>query len=131
MRKVSLPLLLVAMLSCSGLQAEPADALATRNLQAEIDALQQRLAESEAARGELLGQLEAASDSGLQAQIQRLRQDNQRLKLQLKSAQADGPQPLLSEKQLWFIIGGGTALLGLLLGALLRGGRKTQRQWFN
>lgn len=129
MRKVSLSLLLVMTLICPGLQAEPDDA--TRNLQAEIDALQQRLAESEAARSELLETSQATVDNGLGAQVQRLRQENQRLKLQLKAAQADGPQPLLSEKQLWFAIGGATALLGMLFGALLRGGRKSQRQWFN
>ena len=129
MRKVSLSLLLVMTLICPGLQAEP-DA-ATRNLQAEIDALQQRLAESEAARSELLENSQATVDSGLGAQMQRLRQENLRLKLQLKAAQADGPQRLLSEKQLWFAIGGTTALLGMLFGALLRGGRKNQRQWFN
>lgn len=65
------------------------------------------------------------------AQVQRLRQENQRLKLQLKDAQANSPLPLISEGQTWFAIGAAAALLGVLAGALLRGGRGTRREWLN
>lgn len=131
MRPLSLSLFLLLLLCPALLRAEPTPAPTTRDLQAQIDALQQRLAESEAARSELLT-AEADETSGLNAQTQRLRQENQRLRLQLKTAQADGPPPLLSEKQLWYLIGAATSLLSLLIGALLRsGGRKAQRQWFN
>jgi len=129
MRQVSLALLLVTTLTCPGLHAQPETT--TRDLQAEVDALQQRLAESEAAYGALLSQTQSAADNGLGAQMQRLRQENQRLKLQLKAAQAGGPQPWLNEKQTWLAIGGALALLGVLFGALLRGGRRNQRQWIN
>jgi septal ring factor EnvC (AmiA/AmiB activator) len=131
MRQVSLPLLVVLMLSCTSLHAEPDAALATRNLQAEIDALQQRLAESEALREELQGRLQESPAADLNAQSRRLRQENQRLKLQLKAAQAGTPQPLLSEQQTWYAIGAGSSLLAVLLGALLRGGRRPSRQWLN
>jgi hypothetical protein len=63
--------------------------------------------------------------------LQRLRQENQRLKLQLKKAQADAPQPLLGDQQQWFGIGAGAALLGVILGALLRGNRRSRREWIN
>jgi SH3 domain protein len=65
------------------------------------------------------------------AQLQRVRQENQRLKLQLKDAQANSPLPLISEEQTWFAIGAAAALLGVLAGALLRGGRGTRREWLN
>ncbi|MFZ3155538.1 translation initiation factor 2 [Pseudomonas sp.] len=64
-------------------------------------------------------------------QLQRLRQDNQRLKLQLKKAQASAPQPLISEQQMWFATGAGAGLLGVIIGALLRPGRRSRREWLN
>ncbi|WP_262180183.1 translation initiation factor 2 (IF-2, GTPase) [Pseudomonas sp. 5P_3.1_Bac2] len=65
------------------------------------------------------------------AQLQRARQENQRLKLQLKEAQANSTTPLISEEQTWFVVGAAAALLGVLAGALLRGGRGTRREWLN
>jgi len=94
---------------------------------AQIEALKQRLAISEQQR-EALGAELQASDS---AQLQRLRQENQRLKLQLKKTQADAPQPLLDDRQQWFAVGAGAALLGVILGALLRGKRRSRREWIN
>ena len=64
-------------------------------------------------------------------QLQRLRQDNQRLKLELKKNQASAPKPLISEQQMWFATGAGAGLLGVLIGALLRGGRRARREWLN
>ncbi|MHA6493845.1 translation initiation factor 2 [Pseudomonas borbori] len=64
-------------------------------------------------------------------QLQRLRQENQRLKLRLKEALAAAPERLVSEQQLWFAIGAGASLLGVIIGALLRGGRRSRREWLN
>ena len=102
-------------------------------LQAEQDP-QQPVAESETVAPQLQEQRLIASEQqreALTAESQRLRQDNQRLKLQLKTAQASAPHPLLSEQQMWFAIGAGCALLGVLAGALLRGGRRSRRDWLN
>ncbi|MBU3057123.1 hypothetical protein [Pseudomonas indica] len=92
-----------------------------------VDELEQRLAESERLRQEL----EATISERESSQLARLRQENQRLRLQLKEAQAQQPPPLLDERQRWLAIGGGIALGGVILGALLRGRRRSRREWIN
>lgn len=98
----------------------------------ELTVLQQRLAESERQRNELAAQLAngttAERDTAL---LSRLRQENQRLKLQLKEAQANRSPSLVSDDQMWFAIGGGVALLSLLIGLFARGGQRQRRQWIN
>jgi len=102
-----------------------------RAMNAQLDQLEQRLAESERLRGELSAQLEGSQAEQENAQLARLRQDNQRLKLQLKAAQAQQPERLLSEQQQWFAIGGAVAILGFILGVLARGKRRSRREWAN
>ena len=102
-----------------------------RAMNAQLDQLEQRLAESERLRGELSAQLEGSQAEQENAQLARLRQDNQRLKLQLKAAQAQPPERLISEQQQWFALGAGVAFLGFILGALARGKRRSQRTWSN
>lgn len=99
--------------------------------QAQVDTLEQRLAESERARTELAAQMQSSVEVRENAVIGRLRQENQRLKLQLKEAQASQQPPLLSEEQMWFAVGAAVTVLAVLLGALLRGGRKNRRAWIN
>jgi cell shape-determining protein MreC len=101
------------------------------SLNAQLDALEQRLAESERMRSELASQRDNASSVQGNAQVSRLNQDNQRLKMQLKAAQARQPGQLFSEQQKWFAIGGGVALLAFLLGALARGGSQKRRAWMS
>ncbi|MHB9798370.1 translation initiation factor 2 (IF-2, GTPase) [Pseudomonas sp. MT3] len=98
--------------------------------------LERRLAESEQQRQALAAQLAAQSadrdNRRDEAVIGRLRQENQRLKLQLREAQSQQPPRLLSEQQTWYVTGGGTALLAFALGALSRGSRRRQRrEWIN
>ena len=48
----------------------------------------------------------------------------------LKQAQAEQPPRLLSEQQLWYAIGAGTALLAFVIGRLSAGGRNKRRsEW--
>ncbi|WP_137820552.1 hypothetical protein [Pseudomonas sp. 2FG] len=138
MRQGPLSLLLAALLMTGQLHAEELSAapdsnppLAATATQMQIDALEQRLAESEQRRAELAAQLQSTGGERENAQLTRLRQDNQRLKLQLKQAQAEQPARLLSEQQLWFVVGAGVALIALLCGAMLRGRRRTRREWIN
>lgn len=108
---------------------EPAAEAANTAVQ---DDLQRRLAESEQQREALAAQLANPDNSQDEAVISRLRQENQRLKLQLREAQSTQPPRLLTEQQTWYIAGGGTALLAFILGALSRGSRRRQRrEWIN
>ena len=102
-----------------------------RAMNAQLDQLEQRLAESERLRGELSAQLEGSQAEQENAQLTRLRQDNQRLKLQLKAAQAQQPERFLGEQQQWFAVGGAVAILGFILGMLARGKRRSRREWSN
>jgi len=118
--------LLLLPLDLQAGQTQPATAE-----QAQIDALEQRLATSEQQREALGAELQASAGNSDSALIQRLRQENQRLKLQLKKTQADAPEPLLDDRQQWFAVGAGAALLGVILGGLLRGKRRSRREWIN
>ena len=89
--------------------------------------LQQRLDESEKQRTDLAAQLQEAES----AVVGRLRQENQRLKLQLRELQAQQPPRLLSDEQTWFATGGAVALVAFVLGALSRGRRRRRREWIN
>jgi len=98
--------------------------------------LERRLAESEQQRQALAAQLAAQpadrDNSQDEAVIGHLRQENQRLKLKLREAQAQQPPSLLTEQQTWYLTGGATAVLAFLLGALSRGSRRRQRrEWIN
>ncbi|WP_440468637.1 translation initiation factor 2 (IF-2, GTPase) [Pseudomonas sp. YH-1] len=93
--------------------------------------LEQRLADSERQRAELAAQLANPDNSQDEARIARLTQENQRLKLQLREAQANQPPRLLSEQQTWYVTGAGTALLAFVLGMLSRGRRRSRREWIN
>ena len=97
----------------------------------QITELQQRLKESERLRDELSKQLQNTDAERESPQLTRLRQENQRLKLQLKEAQANPVPRLLTDQQQWFVTGGGVALIALLCGIFASGGHRKRRQWLN
>lgn len=126
--------LLLTLCSPAFAQAEesPAQTLAeATSAQTQVDELEQRLAISEEQREALSAQLQSNANEHETAQLQRLRQDNQRLKLELKKAHASAPKPLISEQQMWFATGAGAGLLGVIIGALLRRGRRSRSEWLN
>lgn len=135
MRQGPLYLLLTALSVTPAVHAEQSQPLALNPVPAatapasdsaaQIAALQQQLADSESQREAL----QATAGERDSAQISRLRQDNQRLKLQLKQAQAQEPQRLLSEQQLWYLIGAGTALIAFVVGRLSGGRNKRRSEW--
>ena len=136
MRLSPLCMLLVTLSIGAYAQAEPGtDAGNSTPLSlsagAQITELQQRLKESERLRDELNIQLQRADGERESAQLARLRQENQRLKLQLKELQANAGPRLLTDQQQWFVMGGGVALLALLCGIFASGGRRQRRQWLN
>ena len=115
----------------AALVALPVHAQQNDEAAARLDELEQRLAVSEAQRCELTEQLERATEPEAGRQLQRLREENRRLLQDLEQARSAKPQPLLSEQQLWFVIGGGVALIAFFFGSLLRGNRSARRQWTN
>jgi SH3 domain protein len=138
MRQGPLSLLFAAsllMIATAHAEETPAAAdvsSAVSTAQAQLDSLEQRLAESERQRAELNTQLQSSAEVRENAVIGRLRQENQRLKLQFKEAQAKQDPPMLNEEQTWFSLGGITVLLAMLCGSLLTGGRrKSRREWIN
>lgn len=122
---------LTALLFAAVLVTLPVHAEQPDQVAAQLDALEQRLAVSEAQRNELAGQLQQATQPDAERQLQRLREENRRLLQDLEKARSEKPQPLLSEQQLWFVIGGGVALVAFFFGSLLRGNRSARRQWTN
>ncbi|WP_454255592.1 translation initiation factor 2 [Pseudomonas sp. Marseille-Q8238] len=135
MRKGPLSLLVTTLLFAPLLSAEEVTATATppgataSSTETLVTQLQQQLAESERLRNEL----QAGNGEQESALLSRLRQENQRLKIQLKQAQAqsEGPsQQLLSQEQMWFAVGGGATLLAFLVGVFSSGRRnKRHSQW--
>lgn len=124
--------LLLAVLSLGvNAQAEESSTSLSLSAGSQIIDLQQRLKDSERQRDELSKQLQSADTERESAQLFRLRQENQRLKLQLKEAQAVAPQRILTDQQQWFVAGGGVALVALLCGIFASGGRRQRRQWLN
>ena len=97
----------------------------------QINELQQRLKESERQRDALSQQLRNADSERESTQLASLRQENQRLKLQLKENQANPLPKLLTEQQHWFVIGAGVALLAVLCGIFASGSHRRRRQWLN
>ncbi len=95
------------------------------------DDLEQRLALSEEQREALSAELQSSSGERENVQLQRLRQENQRLKLQLKAAQAGQPARWLSEQQTWFALGSALALIALIIGRLSAGLGKSRKHWLN
>lgn len=126
MRSIPLSLLVALVLIGSAAQAEEETvppAPAPVSVDADHQLLEQRLAQSE--------QLRSEQEASSTVQLQRLRQENQRLRMQLKESQAQVHPSLLSDTQTWFALGAGLSLVSIFVGALLRGNRKSRREWIN
>lgn len=133
MRQGPLSLLLSLLLLSPLAQAEEAAASTPLSLSAgsQITELQQRLKESEAQRQALTQQLQTLDNTRESSLLSELRQENQRLKAQVKALQTNSPIKLLTDQQQWFVIGGGVALLAALCGIFASGSYRRRRQWLN
>ncbi|OLS61625.1 translation initiation factor 2 [Pseudomonas putida] len=130
MRQGPLSLLLCLLLLSPMAKAEESTPLSL-SAGSQITELQQRLQESERQREALAQQLQNADNERESAQLGRLRQENQRLKLALKEAQASVSPRLLSDQQQWFVTGGGVALIAVLCGIFASGSHRRRKQWLN
>ncbi|MCQ9471491.1 translation initiation factor 2 [Pseudomonas alliivorans] len=135
MRSGTLCLLIAISSTSLQVQAEGTDAVGASqpthysNSAGQIADLQSRLVNSERQREDLMKQVQNTErDSAL---LGRLRQENQKLKLQLKEALSATPPRLLTEQQQWFVAGGGVAMIALLCGIFVSGWRRQRRQWLN
>ncbi len=129
MRQGLLSLPLVLMLASPLLKAEEAPIVQAPDRQAELE---NRLSENLQQRETLKENPEVTASAAGQAQLARLRQENQRLRLQLEELQSrpQAEPQLLNDQQQWFAVGGGVGVLGFLLGVLTTRGRR-RRQWLN
>lgn len=130
MRQGPLSLLLCLLLLSPIAQAEESTPLSL-SAGSQITELQQRLQDSERQREALVKQLQNVDNERESPQLGRLRQENQRLKLALKEAQASVSPRLLSDQQLWFVTGGGVALIAVLCGIFASGSHRRRKQWLN
>jgi len=126
MRQGPLFLLFALSLVTPQLQAQEAPPTPLAEQQAELE---HRLIDNQQEREALKEDLSAADTAG-QAQLARLRQENQRLRMQLEQEQIEAQPQLLNDQQQWFAVGGGVGVLGFLLGVLTTRGRR-RRQWLN
>ena len=106
-------------------------ALSLPSTASQLSDVRQKLADSERQREELSKRLQSAGAEQETIALSRLRQENQKLKLQLKEAHSVTPQHVLTEQQQWFVAGGGVALIALLCGIFASGWRRRRRQWLN
>ncbi|MBE7375550.1 hypothetical protein [Pseudomonas lopnurensis] len=72
----------------------------------------------------------AHATDAVEGLLLRLREENQRLRLQLQAEQAKVAPALLTEQQRWFVVGGGVGVVSFLLGLLVTRDRR-RRQWIN
>jgi hypothetical protein len=127
MRQGPLSLLLILCFSTPLLQADQTPIEPIQERQAELE---QRLSDNQDQRDAIKEDPEAVASAAGQAQLARLRQENQRLRVQLEQEQSKAQPQLLNDQQQWFAVGGGVGVLGFLLGVLTTRGRR-RRQWLN
>ncbi|MCU1719898.1 MULTISPECIES: translation initiation factor 2 [unclassified Pseudomonas] len=130
MRQGPLSMLLCLLLLSPFTQAEEATPLSL-SAGSQITELQQRLKESELQREALTQQLQNTDSERENAQLGRLRQENQRLKLMLKESQASTAPKLLTDQQQWFVIGSAVTLIAVLCGIFVSGSHRRRKQWLN
>lgn len=125
------PLSLLLCLLCLSAPIHAEETPLSLSAGSQITELQQRLKESERQRETLTQQLHNVDNERESAQLSRLRQENQRLKMMLKEAQANTNPRLLTDQQQWFVIGGAVALAAVLCGIFASGSHRRRKQWLN
>lgn len=96
----------------------------------DVGLLQAELARVEAARQQLADQLAAGTDNQL---LERLQAENRELRVRHTQAEMNSRTELEEQRQKWFVIGGGTVFVSLILGFVLAslGGKRKRSEWLN
>ncbi len=112
-------------------ETQPAAAgdAATATQQHDLGTLQAELAKVEAERQRLADQL---AEGGQNEELQALQDENQQLRNANQAERLSAQSQLVQQRQQWFLVGGLTVAISLLLGFLLaRGGRRKRNEWLN
>jgi hypothetical protein len=108
--------------------SEPAIAPAAQE-QTDVGTLQAELARVEAERQDLAQRLAGSVDT---QELQRLRETNQELQNRQIENDVRARALLERQRQQWFMIGGGTVLVSLLIGFVLaRSSKRKRNEWIN
>lgn len=131
----SLILAACLMLPHYGLAQEPAEPDTSAQTAVVVPAendlgtLQAELARVEAERQRLAQRLAGSADS---QELQRLRETNRALQNQQIENDLQARALLEKQRQQWFMVGGGTVLLSLLVGFVLaRSSKRKRNEWIN
>lgn len=108
--------------------SEPATAPAAQE-QTDVGTLQAELARVEAERQDLAQRLASSVDT---QELQRLRETNRELQNRQIESDVRARALLERQRQQWFMIGGGTVLVSLLIGFVLaRSSKRKRNEWIN
>lgn len=107
-----------------GITAEVAEPAET-----DLGTLQAELARVEAERQRLAQQLASSVD---REELEQLRETNRTLQNRQIENDVRARAMLEKQRQQWFLLGGGTVLVSLLVGFMLsRGGKRKRNEWIN
>lgn len=108
--------------------AEAEQAGSSSQLQ-DLGTLQAELAKVEAERQRLADQLNGSVQS---ESLKQLQEENQQLRNANQASRLRAQTELVQQRQRWFLVGGLTVAVALLLGFLLaRGSRRKRNEWLN
>ena len=124
---LALPAMVIAQQPATT-DSEPAIAPAAQE-QTDVGTLQAELARVEAERQDLAQRLAGSVDT---QELQRLRETNQELQNRQIENDVRARALLDRQRQQWFMIGGGTVLVSLLIGFVLaRSSKRKRNEWIN
>jgi hypothetical protein len=124
---LALPAMVIAQQPATT-DSEPAIAPAAQE-QTDVGTLQAELARVEAERQDLAQRLAGSVDT---QELQRLRETNQELQNRQIENDVRARALLERQRQQWFMIGGGTVLVSLLIGFVLaRSSKRKRNEWIN
>lgn len=109
--------------------AQTAPANENSSQQQDLGTLQAELAKVEAERQRLADQLAGSAQS---ESLKQLQEENQQLRNSNQAARLRAQTELVQQRQRWFLVGGLTVAVAMLLGFMLaKGGRRKRNEWLN